>query len=329
MTTSLRLAAFAAAIAAVFGVTFLLGRAVGPVEDAVAVESHDDGHAGTAEDGHDDHAGGTVPAGTASAGTPGGLMVSQDGYTLVLDRTEVRAGRARPVTFTITGPDGAALTRYDVAHDRRLHLIAVRRDATGFQHVHPTLDRRTGTWSTALDLTSGSWRLFADFRATGADPLTLGADLSVDGPFRAGEQRATSRTTTVDGYRVTLAGDLVPGSDAELTVRVTEDGVPVTDLQPYLGAYGHLVALRSGDLAYLHVHPEGVPGDGITEPGPEVTFVATVPSQGTYHLFLDFRHDGEVRTAAFTLSTGGTAADGSGASTAPQRDDPHRHTDDH
>ena len=41
-----------------------------------------------------------------------------------------------------------------------------------------------------------------------------------------------------------------------LTLTVTKDGQPVTDLQPYLGAYGHLVALRAGDLAYLHVHPE-------------------------------------------------------------------------
>lgn len=42
----------------------------------------------------------------------------------------------------------------------------------------------------------------------------------------------------------------------------------VTDLKPYVGAFGHLVALRAGDLAYLHVHPDGAPGDGRTAPGP-------------------------------------------------------------
>ena len=82
-----------------------------------------------------------------------------------------------------------------------------------------------------------------------------------------------------------------------LTTRIELDGEPVTDLEPYLGAYGHLVALREGDLAYLHVHPEEA------EPGPEVAVRAEFPSAGDYRLFLDFQHDGEVRTAEFAVET--------------------------
>ena len=96
---------------------------------------------------------------------------------------------------------------------------------------------------------------------------------------------------------------------------MTRDGEPVTDLEPYLGAYGHLVALRGGDLAYLHVHPEGVPGDGVTEPGPDVVFFAEVPSPDRYHLYLDFKHEGVVRTAAFTVT---------GSATAPRSSSPRR-----
>jgi hypothetical protein len=109
----------------------------------------------------------------------------------------------------------------------------------------------------------------------------------------------------VDGYEVQLIGDLVAGQASPLTLTVRKDGQPVTDLQPYLAAYGHLVALRDGDLAYLHVHPEGAPGDGRTAAGPEIDFVAEVPSAGTYRLFLDFQHDGVVRTAEFTAATSG------------------------
>jgi hypothetical protein len=58
--------------------------------------------------------------------------------------------------------------------------------------------------------------------------------------------------------------------------------------------------LRDGDLAYLHVHPTGEPGDGRTDPGPDVSFGTTAPSAGSYRLFLDFRHGGVVRTAEFT-----------------------------
>ncbi len=93
---------------------------------------------------------------------------------------------------------------------------------------------------------------------------------------------------------------------------VSRNGQPVTDLQPYLAAYGHLVALRDGDLAYLHVHPDGGPGDGHTTAGPGITFYATVPAGGDYRLFLDFKHGGTVHTAAFTAHAGqahGAAAD--------------------
>jgi hypothetical protein len=149
--------------------------------------------------------------------------------------------------------------------------------------------------------------LFADFKATGADPLTLGADLSVAGDYQPEPAGKEDRTATVDGYSVTLEGDLRAGADAKLRLSVTKDGRPVTDLEPYLGAYGHLVALREGDLAYLHVHPAGTPGDGTTQAGPDVVFYAAVPSTGSYRLYLDFKHEGVVRTAAFALSTSGDA----------------------
>ncbi|MEZ0073796.1 hypothetical protein [Planotetraspora sp. GP83] len=111
-------------------------------------------------------------------------------------------------------------------------------------------------------------------------------------------------TAVVDGYTVTLGGQLNAGRSSTLTVKITRQGKPVTDLQPYLGAYGHLVALRAGDLAYLHVHPDGSPGDGATPAGPEVTFHAEAPSDGDYRLFLDFKHAGAVHTAEFTARAG-------------------------
>ena len=61
------------------------------------------------------------------------------------------------------GPDGAPVTTYEVEHEKRLHLIVVRRDGTGFQHVHPELDVPTGVWTTEVDLRPGDWRVLADF----------------------------------------------------------------------------------------------------------------------------------------------------------------------
>lgn len=305
MNSAAKLAGFAATLGVVFVAAVLIGRALGPVD--AAEPTH-------APDQDDRIVVSPVDGAAASQQVPGGLMSSQGGYSLVLAESTSRPGADIPVSLTITGPDGEPVTEYDVEHEKELHLIAVRRDFTGFQHVHPTRDG-AGVWTTELDLAPGTWRLFADFHATGADALTLGADLAVGGDYRPTVSSDDSRTATVDGYQVTLAGDLVEGSDAELTLTVSKDGAPVDDLQPYLGAYGHLVALRTGDLAYLHVHPEGSPGDGTTPSGPDVVFRAAVPSGGTYHLYLDFQHEGTVRTAAFTVDAteraGQPAADGS------------------
>jgi len=304
MSAPVKVAGFLVALAVVFGAAIGIGSLLDPVAESATADTEHDADDGA---GHDDLAGGSDEHGDtheASTSTdqeiPGGLMVSQAGYTLRLADPSVRPGRSVPVTFSILGPDGP-VTDYDVEHEKQLHLIAVRRDFTGFQHVHPEL-AADGTWSTGLDLTAGQWRVYADFKPTGADPLTLGTDLAVAGDYRPAPPSGESRTSVVDGYKVTLTGDLEAGTDSRLTLSVSRDGEPVTDLQPYLGAYGHLVALRSGDLAYLHVHPDGTPGDGTTEPGPDVTFVAAVPSAGTYHLYLDFQHQGVVRTAAFTLA---------------------------
>ena len=295
MSIGIRLLGFLAILLAVFGGAVGVGRTVGPV-DTEATEEH------TMDAGHDDgSAAGHDSGSAADAHLPQGLMVSQDGYTFELTTPTASAGAARTVEFTIVGPDGEPVTEFDVEHEKRLHLIAVRRDFSGFQHVHPEMDEN-GTWTGSLSLTPGQWRVFADFKAAGAQPLTLGNELAVRGDYRPVAEASDTRTATVDGYTVTLEGDLTAGESADLTLSVTRDGVPVTDLEPYLGAYGHLVALRAGDLAYLHVHPHGTPDDGTTEPGPDVVFAAEVPSPGRYHLYLDFKHDGVVRTAAFTVT---------------------------
>jgi hypothetical protein len=130
------------------------------------------------------------------------------------------------------------------------------------------------------------------------------ADLGMPGADRAADGTSASGSPTADGYTITLHDALTPGHDSELALSVSRDGTPVTGLEPYLAAYGHLVALRQGDLAYLHVHPDGAPGDGRTTAGPDIVFHTTAPSDGTYRLFLDFRHRGVVRTAEFTMTAG-------------------------
>ncbi|MFJ8716107.1 hypothetical protein ACIRD9_23425 [Streptomyces violaceus] len=320
MNTGLRITAFAAALAATFGTAYGVGQGIDPVV-ADTPPKHEDEHTRPAPEPEESggHAGHETPP-------AGGLQISEDGYTLDLETPRVTAGQRADLRFTVRDGSGRAVTAYQREHEKELHLIVASRDLVTYRHLHPTR-AADGTWSTPVDLPlAGGYRVFADFTPAMKDArnLTLGADLAASGPYRPKKLPPASTTAETNGYEVELAGALRPGKASELKLKVSRDGKPVTDLQPYLGAYGHLVALRSGDLAYLHVHPNGEPGDGATRPGPDISFTATAPSAGSYRLFLDFKHEGKVRTAAFTVRAGGAAADGPGTPEG-HADDGHGH----
>ncbi|MEP1124661.1 MAG: hypothetical protein ABJH68_12320 [Ilumatobacter sp.] len=307
MRTPTKLAAFGGGVTLVFAGSLGVGAATGsPIADS-PMSPHG------AE--HGQHESTPTGEGTPSDSLPGGLVVADRGYALVLAETVLPAGSAVDLAFRLTTAGGDPVVDYEVSHEKEMHLILVRRDGTGFQHLHPTMTP-DGTWSTSAELTPGAWQVFADFVPAGGENLTLGSDLSVPGVCDPEEIPEPAAMATVDGYEVTLDGELVPGRESELTLSVSRDGVAVDDLEPYLGAYGHLVALRAGDLAYLHVHPDGDSSDSTTPAGPDVTFYANAPSSGTYLLYLDFQHDGRVRTAQFTVATG-VQHDATAPSSAP------------
>lgn len=295
----MRIATYALALVVVFIAATEIGYRLRPYAGATVptADSANDHSAG----GHatDDHTESTV----TSAGAPTGLASTVDGYQLTLLTPRPAQGPSTALRLVINGPDGEPVRAYDTAHGKQLHLIVVRRDLASFQHVHPTQDPATGIWTTTIETSdAGTYRVYADVVPTGHTNIVLGADLAVAGDL-APEPPATTdvRTAEVDGYQVELSGDLHPGRSSTLTATMQRAGRPLTDLQPYLEAYGHLVALRQSDLGYLHVHPEGHPGDGTTPAGPSIEFAVDVPTNGVYRLFLDFQHDGVVHTAPFVI----------------------------
>ena len=282
MNAPQKIAGFVLGLAVVFVAALGVGATIGP--DSAVATTHSQ-----------------PPANQQAAEVPAGLSSTTDGYSLRLAQTSFDASQQVPLRFRITDPTGTTVTRYVDNHEKQLHLIVVRRDMVGFQHVHPTM-AADGTWSVPVDLSAGDYRVFADFIPEGGKNLTLGTDVHVAGRYDPQPLPPPAATAVVDGFTVKLSGSAKANEPSMLSFEVTRDGKPVTDLQPYLGAYGHLVALRASDLAYLHVHPMGEPGDGVTPAGPEIGFHATFPSDGDYRLFLDFKHQNVVRTAEFTVS---------------------------
>ncbi|MFD0555977.1 hypothetical protein FB566_1196 [Stackebrandtia endophytica] len=301
MKTPVKVATYTASLVVVFAAALWLGGrfdlGAEPADTHGADQDHD-------SDQTDDH------GGHDQTTEPGGLSVAADGYRLVTDSDMLTTGKKTEFGFQIIGPDGEPVTSFTPQHEKEIHLIVVRRDLTDYQHLHPETDG-SGTWHAPITFAeAGQYRFFADFLPEGADSgLTLGIDVAVAGDYRPLALAEPNTTATVDGYDVTLDTAPAAGEATTLTLTVDKDGEPVTDLEPYLGAYGHLVSLRDGDLAYLHVHP-----DESETAGPEVSFSTTFPTPGAYRLFFDFQHGDTVRTAEFTVEVtdGSDTDDGHG-----------------
>lgn len=292
MRTPARLAAVAVGLGAVFAAAVGVGAAAGPIGDPPPPSTTHAADSATAHAAEPSTAAEPAPAG------PGAVLD-------VLDQRP--AAGTTTVAFRVRAADGAPLAEYGA--DPR--LVAVRADLTGYQLVRPE-PAPDGTWRAPLALTPGSWRLVADTGPADGDgaagrPSATGG-LQVAGGFDPQPLPAPSAVAQVDGYTVVLTGELTAGAPAELAFGVSRDGVPVRDLQPHLGGYGHLVGLREGSLDHLRGSSLASPGVE-PAPGPLLAFAATAPSAGTYRLFLDFRHGDAVHTAAFTVPATATAAD--------------------
>ncbi|MDP2709641.1 MAG: hypothetical protein Q8O56_00360 [Solirubrobacteraceae bacterium] len=284
MSAGPRIAAFAVLLVATFALAALAGNRIDPGPTA-GETAHDDAAAGE-DDGHDagDETG--EHAGDETAAPAGG------GLRVVTDTTTLTTGGSQRFAFRIVDEQGATRRSFEVEQGRRMHLIVVRRDLRRFQHLHPVQDA-DGAWSVALRLPdAGVYHAFADFRSDG-ERHTAGIDLFAAGSFEPLALPAPSSSAQVDGYDVRLHRT---HGDSELRFTVSRDGAPVRDLQPYLGARGHLVMLRDGDLAYEHVHPAG---------SAQLAFETEHAEAGVYRLFLQFRHRDRIRTAAFTYEVRG------------------------
>ena len=208
---------------------------------------------------------------------PGGLAVAADGYALRPVSGAPTAGQPGEFAFEIAQWPAEA---GDGVPDQPRAAVAPDRGAAGPDRVPAPApaDGRRRHVARAADPAGGGdvagLRRLPPGRSRPAGHPRRGRARS---PARTSHRRCRSRPrrTTVDGYTVDVDGHLTAGQTSRLTMAVARGGAPVTDLQPYLGAYGHLVVLRAGDLAYLHVHPERS-----DTAGPEIAFDVEVPTAG-------------------------------------------------
>jgi len=216
------------------------------------------------------------------------------------------AGRAQRLRFVVRDPrTGAAVRSFTLLHERLLHLFVVSHDLSFFTHVHPEIER-DGTFEQTITLPhAGAYRLIADFAPEGGAPQLLQKTIvtaGYRGSLRAGAPPPVDTgDKTVDGTRVRfVASDPIAGREQLLTFEIADasTGKPIADLEPFLGAPGHLLIVGSDLLTAAHSHPVAeLSGNN----GPDVVFQVLFPRTGVYRLWVQFQRHGRVTTAPFTV----------------------------
>ncbi len=260
---------------------------------------------------HLEHAGVHADHGRMHHAVPGAEPVIH----LETDPATIIAGTPATLTVRIEDGNGRPLQGLAVHHERILHVVIIGEDLNVFAHIHP---EDIGPVTTAMVKKAtfpvryvfpkaGRYLIGFDFAASDA-LYSKQVVLTVSGGPRMGRQKVDlSRSKNFGHYRVTLSTSpegIKAGEETVLAYRIEKDGMPVTDLQPYLGAPMHLSVVRADLAQFMHIH--GVlPGEAQAHEdhmhampperfGPEIDADVVFPSKGIYKIFGQVQHKGKV-----------------------------------
>jgi hypothetical protein len=238
-------------------------------------------------------------------------------YALELTTTPTAVKAGVPVTLSLTvrhPGTNAIITGYEVVHEKRFHLFVVSRDMEFFEHIHPE-PLPDGRWTIQVTLPKpGDYSILSDFLPTGGSPQFIGrtletvdatGDLESQAPHLTPDVNVSKTVGSVTAHLELEPSTLVEGQFGHLafTLSDAKTGRPVTDLQPYLGAFGHALILSEDMRDYVHSHPfEDIIGISSGFGGPTVTFEGYMPKAGRYRAWSQFQRNGEVVTIPFTVN---------------------------
>jgi hypothetical protein len=209
---------------------------------------------------------------------------------------------ARPITleFRIADPEtGAPVKHFEIVHEKLFHLFIVSQDLQYFAHLHPQLGGDSVfRLETALPK-PGTYRLLADFYPTGGTPQLAPKTITTadyTAPLEAGIPRLAPDLSAKQAENLVAELRLDPpqpvaGKKTMLFVHLA----PAEGLEPYIGAWAHLLAVSDDLVDTIHEHPF------IADGGPDMQFNIFFPREAMYRVWIQFQRQGVVNTVAFTI----------------------------
>lgn len=209
----------------------------------------------------------------------------------------MKAGEPIQLIFAIKEKDQNV--PLEISHEMKIHLMAVSEDLDWFRHIHPE-EQLDGTYIITETFPSGGkYLLFTDFKPSGADQVVNRQEIEVEGSHTEGHQDLSNPLISeVEGYTVTLENgtDFKTNRTQPLKISVEKDAgkLQEDDLQPYLGASAHIVMISKTDKEFLHIHP-------VSDDRFPIYSETYIEKPGTYRMWVQFKIDGKVHTADFTV----------------------------
>jgi hypothetical protein len=246
--------------------------------------------------------------------------------TLAQRRLELKASQQRlragaPVRFRLEALDqrGEPIREFEYVHERPIHFIVVSADLAEFDHIHPEVVAGDAYEVTYTFAHGGAYRIWADYSLPGEAPHVDEFDVTVEGEARAPQVLAPSQPLTQSAGSISVelvaAKPLRAGEDTPIALKLT--GATDT-LEPYLGAWAHVIVVGEKLKSYVHAHPIEIVGTAtashthvVTGPPPsEVHITTSFPAPGLYKLWAQFQQSGKVLTVPFVVRAGEAAPSG-------------------
>ena len=205
------------------------------------------------------------------------------------------------VKIIIQDKEAKPINEFDTVHEQQMHVIIVSKDLSYFNHIHPEYKGNGQFVLTTQFPTAGEFKIIADITPTGRSNMNKSQWIAVQGKPVAQQLIEPDATLSqvVDGNLITLSIDHLKANmelKLNFNIKNAKSNQPVTDLQPYLGAVGHVVILSQDAENYLHVHPTD---EGSS--GPDAEFMTTFPHSGVYKIWGQFQRNGKVFTVPFVV----------------------------
>lgn len=239
----------------------------------------------------------------ASAANPhaGHAMESAQSMLLVeTDPTTPIAGAPTILTLMVHDARHKMIREFDEMHERKMHLIVVRDGLDIFAHVHPAISPAGMITISHTFPLPGRYLLYADHKPRGGAPSTPMATIEIagDSPPVPELKPNVPGTIEADAFqaKITVA-DAQAGKETSIAFDLfDENGQPLSDLESYLGAMGHLVIVSADGKQFVHAHPD----DGSAKSS-KVAFGAHFRSAGIYKGWGQFQRAGTVHTIPFVV----------------------------